>query len=42
MDGLENLEGGAVSGAARIAIEKLTGAMKLLDQAEAEAQAGKL
>jgi hypothetical protein len=39
MDGLENSEGGAISGAARIAIEKLTEAMKLLDQAEAEAQA---
>jgi len=38
-DGLETPEVGAISGAARIAIEKLTEAMKLLDQAEAEAQA---
>jgi hypothetical protein len=38
-DGLETPEGGAISGVARIAIEKLTEAIKLLDQAEAEAQA---
>ena len=38
-DGLKTPEVGAISGAARIAIEKLTEAMKLLDQAEAEAQA---
>ncbi len=38
-DGLETLEVGAISGAARIAIEKLIEAMKLLDQAEAETQA---